>query len=101
MTRELLLLFFSVAIEAAGDILDYLCLVLDGEVQFHKHLCFSPHLFSSWFVVKLMLLGSRLEPPHPMDMLKALLSVHLDDEVIQLLYLLGLVLNTNNNIFPI
>ena len=67
MTRGLLLLFFSVAIEAGGDILDYLQLNLHGEVQFHKHLCFSPNLFSSWFVVKLMLVGSRLEPPNPKD----------------------------------
>ena len=43
-----------------------------------------------------MLVGSRLEHPNPMDIqpnqLEALLSVHLDDEVIQLLDLLVLVL---------
>ena len=98
MTSGLLLLclLFFVCIKAAGDVLDDLKLVLHCEVQLFEHICLSPNLRGSWLVVKLVLVGSRLEPSHPMDVqpdqLESLLSVHLDDEVIELLYLLVLVL---------
>ena len=56
--------FFRVPSEAAGDVADYLHLVLHGEVELLRDLSLPPHLGGARLGVELVLHCSRFEPFH-------------------------------------